>query len=50
MTDKTFARSYAFPPAGLPPMDEDPAANRAIFTTAYAFLPAATMRDIVTGA
>jgi len=40
-------RSYAFPPGGLP----DPGANpegRAVFTPAYAFLPADTMRDIVT--
>ena len=41
-------RTYAFPPAGLPPMEEDPAANRAVFKTAYAFIPAVTMRDITT--
>ncbi len=40
---------YAFAPGGLPPqtarMDE-----RAVFTAAYAFLPASTMRDITTSA
>ncbi|WOI56552.1 bifunctional allantoicase/(S)-ureidoglycine aminohydrolase [Palleronia sp. LCG004] len=40
---------YAFAPGGLPPqsarMDE-----RAVFTEAYAFLPASTMRDITTSA
>ena len=38
--------SYAFPPGGMPAMTDDPAANGASFTTAYAFIPAATMRDI----
>lgn len=40
--------TYAFPPGGLPPMDADAALNRAVFTTAYAFIPAATMREITT--
>jgi len=39
--------SYAFPPAGLPDQSESPEGT-AIFTTAYAVLPAVTMRDIVT--
>jgi (S)-ureidoglycine aminohydrolase len=39
---------YAFPPGGLPPQTEDPAESGAIFTTAYAFIPASVMRDIVT--
>ena len=39
--------TYALPPAGLPPQDTD-LDQRAVFTTAYAFLPADTMRDIVT--
>lgn len=39
--------TYAFPPGGLPPMDADPT-GAAVFTTAYAFIPAITMRDIVT--
>jgi len=43
-----FAPSYAFPPGGLPPMTADPAATTAIFTTAYAVIPAGVMRDIVT--
>ncbi|NCO87002.1 MAG: (S)-ureidoglycine aminohydrolase [Rhodobacterales bacterium] len=45
MTDDLIT-GYAFPPGGLPPLTDDPAANRAIFTTAYAFIPAGTMRDI----
>ncbi|HFQ14956.1 MAG TPA: cupin domain-containing protein, partial [Rhodobacteraceae bacterium] len=40
---------YAFPPGGLPGQDAAPD-GRAIFTPAYAFLPAGTMRDIVTSA
>ena len=40
--------SYAFPPGGMPAMTEDPAAAGARFETAYAFIPGATMRDIVT--
>ena len=43
-----FAPAYAFPPGGLPPMDADPAATTAIFTAAYAVIPAGVMRDIVT--
>ncbi len=42
-----MSRSYAFPVGGLPDADTSPA-GRAIFTPAYAFLPAETMRDIVT--
>lgn len=40
--------SYSFPPGGLPPQIEDPAESGAIFTTAYVFIPASVMRDIVT--
>lgn len=40
--------SYAFPPGGLPDQTKDPAAAGAVFTEAYAFIPADTMRDIVT--
>ena len=39
--------TYAFPIGGLPPQTDDPAASGAIFTTAYAFIPATVMRDIV---
>ena len=39
--------SYAFPPGGLPGQSGDPAANGAVFTTAYAFIPAGVQRDIV---
>lgn len=39
--------SYAFPPGGLPGQNASPE-GRAIFTTAFAVLPADTMRDIVT--
>jgi (S)-ureidoglycine aminohydrolase len=39
--------TYAFPPGGLPDMADNPE-GAAVFTTAYAFIPAATMRDIVT--
>ncbi len=38
---------YAFPPGGLPDQSHSPE-GRAIFTPSYAFLPADTMRDIVT--
>ncbi|WP_047996909.1 bifunctional allantoicase/(S)-ureidoglycine aminohydrolase [Puniceibacterium sp. IMCC21224] len=38
---------YAFPPGGLPDQSESPE-GAAIFTTAYAVIPARTMRDIVT--
>ena len=48
MTDATskIGASYAFPPGGLPDQAASPEST-AIFTTAYAVLPAATMRDIV---
>jgi (S)-ureidoglycine aminohydrolase len=39
--------SYAFPPGGLPGQDVSPE-GAAVFTEAYAFIPAITMRDIVT--
>ncbi len=39
--------SYAFPPAGMPRMGDNPEGT-AVFTSAYAVLPAGTMRDIVT--
>ncbi len=39
--------TYAFPMGGLPDQSVNPE-GRAVFTTAYAFLPAITMRDIVT--
>ncbi|MEP2027298.1 MAG: bifunctional allantoicase/(S)-ureidoglycine aminohydrolase [Paracoccaceae bacterium] len=39
--------SYAFPPGGLPDQTVDPNGT-AVFTEAYAVLPALTMRDIVT--
>ncbi|WP_346346577.1 bifunctional allantoicase/(S)-ureidoglycine aminohydrolase [Thetidibacter halocola] len=39
--------TYAFPPGGMPAPDENPEGT-AVFTTAYAVLPARTMRDIVT--
>ncbi|KEJ90371.1 bifunctional allantoicase/(S)-ureidoglycine aminohydrolase [Sulfitobacter donghicola] len=38
---------YAFPPAGLPDQSESPEGT-AVFTDAYAVLPAVTQRDIVT--
>ncbi len=38
---------YAFPPGGMPDQGDNPE-GRAIFTEAYAFVPAQTMRDIVT--
>jgi (S)-ureidoglycine aminohydrolase len=40
--------TYAFPPGGLPPQSDDPAESGAVFTDAYAFMPASVMRDIVT--
>ncbi|SDG51693.1 bifunctional allantoicase/(S)-ureidoglycine aminohydrolase [Pelagibacterium luteolum] len=43
MTDRT----YATPPAGLPPQTQ-PLTDRAVFTTAYAVIPKGVMRDIVT--
>ena len=39
--------SYAFPPGGLPDQSVHPAGS-AVFTEAYAVLPAVTQRDIVT--
>ncbi|MDZ7822705.1 MAG: bifunctional allantoicase/(S)-ureidoglycine aminohydrolase [Ahrensia sp.] len=39
--------TYATPPGGLPSQSEK-MTGRAIFTESYAFLPAGTMRDIVT--
>ncbi|WP_137701159.1 bifunctional allantoicase/(S)-ureidoglycine aminohydrolase [Marimonas lutisalis] len=39
--------SYAFPPGGLPEQNVSPE-GKAIFTEAYAMIPAITMRDIVT--
>ncbi len=39
--------SYAFPPGGLPEQSVNPE-GAAVFTEAYAFIPAITMRDIVT--
>lgn len=39
--------SYAFPPGGLPGQDVNPEGT-AVFTEAYAVLPAVTQRDIVT--
>ena len=44
-----FTPHYAFPPGGLPDQSGDPAASTAIFTTAYAVIPASVMRDIVAG-
>lgn len=41
------ATAYAFPPGGHPDQSGDPF-DRAIFTEAYAFIPADTQRDIVT--
>jgi len=38
---------YAFPPGGMPDPDTDPVGT-AVFTPAYAVLPADTQRDIVT--
>lgn len=41
------AATYAFPPGGMPDPDDDPSGS-AIFTAAYALIPANTQRDIVT--
>ncbi len=38
--------NYAFPPGGMPPLTDDPAAAGSLFTTAYALIPGSTMRDI----
>lgn len=40
--------TYAFPPGGLPAQTEEPAQAGAVFTSAYVFMPASVMRDIVT--
>jgi len=42
-----FAPSYAFPPDGLPPLTDDPDRSAAIFTPAYAVIPATVQRSIV---
>lgn len=47
MSDALSSLTYATPPGGLPAQTE-PLTGRAIFTPAYAFLPAGVMRDIVT--
>ena len=39
--------TYAFPPGGLPDQSQSPVGT-AVFTTAYAVIPAVTQRDIVT--
>jgi (S)-ureidoglycine aminohydrolase len=41
------SQSYQFPPGGHPPQTEL-LSGRAVFTTAYAFIPHGVMRDIVT--
>ena len=41
--------SYALPPGGLPAQSQR-LADRAVFTTAYAFIPKTVMTDIVTSA
>ncbi len=41
-----MSRSYAFPPGGLPAQTEEPAQAGAVFTPAYAFIPADTQRSI----
>ncbi|MEM9755554.1 MAG: (S)-ureidoglycine aminohydrolase, partial [Pseudomonadota bacterium] len=38
---------YAFPPGGIPGPNDDPE-GAAVFTEAYAVIPAAVQRDIVT--
>jgi len=48
MSDQNIGpRSYAFPPGGLPEQSVNPEGT-AVFTEAYAVIPAVTMRDIVT--
>ena len=42
-----MTKTYAGPVAGLPPQT-DLSTDTAIFTDAYAVIPASTMRDIVT--
>ena len=39
--------SYAFPPGGLPDQSTSPEST-AVFTPAYAVIPASVQRDIVT--
>lgn len=41
-----MSRNYAFPPGGLPSQSEEPSQSGAIFTEAYAFIPASTQRSI----
>ena len=48
--DAPPGRTYAFPPGGLPDQGQDPGASGAVFTAAYAFIPACVQRDIVTSA
>lgn len=43
-----MTRTYAFAPGGHPPQTEMPDVAGAVFKTAYAFIPASVMRDIVT--
>ena len=45
--ENTMTKTYAGPYAGLPPQT-DLSTDTAIFTEAYAVIPASTMRDIVT--
>ncbi|MFY0620725.1 MAG: (S)-ureidoglycine aminohydrolase [Pelagimonas sp.] len=48
MSDQNIGpRNYAFPPGGLPEQSVNPEGT-AVFTDAYAVIPAVTMRDIVT--
>lgn len=42
-----FTPTYAFPPDGLPPLTDDPDRSAAVFTTAYAVIPASVQRSIV---
>jgi (S)-ureidoglycine aminohydrolase len=45
--EQTRPTTYAFPPGGLPPQGTEPR-GRAVFTEAYAVIPADVQRDIVT--
>ncbi|NBC95424.1 MAG: (S)-ureidoglycine aminohydrolase [Deinococcus-Thermus bacterium] len=47
MIERTRERNYAFPAGGLPDQDSEPQ-GRAIFTEAYAVIPAEVQTDIVT--
>jgi len=49
LTKSELDISYALPPGGLPAQSER-LADRAVFTTAYAFIPKTVMTDIVTSA